>query len=102
MCQLTGHMPTGPHAVSKHAMMPQVETQELTDVWRELDNRGPQIQKSLTGDLLVSRAQGVTVQSSFQSVADMDSPSKFFFNLEEKKVDRADLSTLCIQIQDGC
>ncbi len=36
-------------------------------------------------DLLGVRAQGALVRSSFQAVAQMDAPSKFFFNLEMKK-----------------
>ncbi len=36
-------------------------------------------------DLLGVRAQGALVRSCFQTVAQMDAPSKFFFNLEMKK-----------------
>ena len=39
---------------------------------------------NLKTDLLNARAQGALVRSRFHSAALMDSPSKFFFSLEQK------------------
>lgn len=40
--------------------------------------------RSLLADLLGTRAQGALVRSRFQSISQMDAPSKFFFGLEKK------------------
>ncbi|KAK0137006.1 Transposon TX1 uncharacterized protein [Merluccius polli] len=40
--------------------------------------------RALLADLLGTRAQGALVRSRFQSISQMDTPSKFFFALEKK------------------
>ncbi|KAI4899122.1 hypothetical protein NFI96_006349 [Prochilodus magdalenae] len=39
-------------------------------------------------DLLGARVQGALVRSRFQSASEMDAPSKFFFGLEQKNIQR--------------
>lgn len=40
--------------------------------------------KEMLADLLGIKAQGALIRSRFQSISQMDAPSKFFFNLERK------------------
>ena len=55
--------------------------------------------KAVLADLLGARAQGALVRSRFQSAALMDSPSKYFFSLEQKNGQSRQMHSL--QAEDG-
>uniref|UniRef100_A0A3B5PPF5 Reverse transcriptase domain-containing protein n=1 Tax=Xiphophorus maculatus TaxID=8083 RepID=A0A3B5PPF5_XIPMA len=55
--------------------------------------------KNALADLLGLRAQGALVRSRFQSVSEMDAPSKFFFSLEKKNGQNRLIH--CIRSEDG-
>ena len=48
-----------------------------------------------SANLLGFRAQGALVRSRFQSLTQMDAPSKFFFNLERKNGQSRFIHSLC-------
>lgn len=61
---------------------------DVVDLQRLSESTGDrghlQALKTVLADLLGLRAQGALVRSRFQSFAEMDAPSKFFFSLEKK------------------
>ncbi len=48
------------------------------------------MKKTQLSDLVGGKVQGALVRSRFQNIDQMDAPTKFFFNLEKKKLDRKD------------
>ncbi len=50
-------------------------------------------------DLLGTRSQGALIRSRFQSISEMDAPSKFFFSLERKNGQRKSIQ--CLKSEDG-
>lgn len=55
--------------------------------------------KSSLADLLGTRSQGALIRSRFQSLSEMDPPSKFFFSLERKNGQRKSIQ--CLWSEDG-
>ncbi|KAG1925667.1 hypothetical protein F2P79_025374 [Pimephales promelas] len=68
-----------PAAVTAEENPPAVETAATQGYLDSLSNKRTQL-----ADLLGIKTQGALVRSRFQSVDQMDAPSRFFFNLEKK------------------
>ena len=56
--------------------------------------------KAKLADLLGMKAQGALIRSRFQNIAEMDAPSRFFFNLEKKNGQSRLIH--CLRSVDGC
>lgn len=70
---------------------------ELIEIWGKF--RLLRIKKVELADLLDTRAQGALVRSRFQSISEMDAPSRFFFSLEKKNCQKKSIQ--CLRSVDG-
>jgi hypothetical protein len=77
---------------------------ELQTTYGSTGDRGQmhalKAKKAKLADLLGIKAQGALIRSRFQNIAEMDAPSRFFFNLEKKNGQSRLIH--CLRSADGC
>jgi hypothetical protein len=77
---------------------------ELQTIYGSTGDRGQmhalKAKKAKLADLLGIKAQGALIRSRFQNIAEMDAPSRFFFNLEKKNGQSRLIH--CLRSADGC